>query len=43
MNGTAVAMMVIICGAVWGGFATLLVRALRSESAKRAESGPAGD
>lgn len=34
MSGLAVAMMVAICGFVWGGFLLLLGRALRSESRK---------
>lgn len=29
------AMMVLVCGGVWGGFVALLVRALRSEAKKR--------
>ena len=40
MSGLAIGVMVLICGFVWGGFTVLLVRALRSESAKRGESGP---
>ena len=35
MTTTTILTMVVICGLVWGGFATLLVFALRSESAKR--------
>ena len=44
MSGTAVVMMVVICGVVWGGFALLLVRALRREGRKSgaAESGSGG-
>ena len=34
MSGMAVAMMVLICGFVWGGFSILLLKALRSERAK---------
>jgi len=34
MSALATAMMVAICGLVWGGFLTLLARALRSESRK---------
>jgi hypothetical protein len=30
----AIVMMVLICGFVWGGFLTLLTRALRAEGAK---------
>jgi len=39
MNSTALVMMIVVCGAVWGGFAVLLIRALRSESAKKKETG----
>jgi len=35
MSATAITMMILICGMVWGGFAFLLIRALRSEGAKR--------
>ncbi len=38
MTSTAIAMMVLICGVVWGGFVTLLLRALRHEGRKRAEA-----
>lgn len=31
MSGLAVAVMVAVCGVVWGGFALLLVLALRRE------------
>lgn len=34
MNATAVVMMVLICGLVWGGFAVLLTRALGREGRK---------
>lgn len=34
MSGTALLMMIVICGIVWGGFGVLLGRALRSEAAK---------
>ena len=34
MSGIAIVMMVLICGFVWGGFLTLMVRALRAESVK---------
>ncbi len=36
MSTTAILMMVLICGLVWGGFATLLLRAARREGHKRA-------
>lgn len=35
MSASALAMMVAICGFVWGGFVALLLRALRSEGEKR--------
>ena len=34
MNATAVMMMALICGLVWGGFAFLLTRALGREGQK---------
>ena len=34
MSGTAVMMMLLICGVVWGGFALLLTRAVRREGRK---------
>lgn len=39
MSPTAIATMIVICGVVWGGFAFLLARAVRSESAKKREGG----
>ncbi|MEM9597752.1 MAG: MetS family NSS transporter small subunit [Acidobacteriota bacterium] len=39
MTGTAIATMVVICGLVWGGFATLLVRAMRREGQKQRGDG----
>lgn len=35
MSSMAIAFMVLICGLVWGGFAVLLLSALRSESRKK--------
>ena len=35
MSTTAIAFMVLVCGLVWGGFALLLLRAVRSEGGKR--------
>ena len=35
MTATAVTAMVLICGVVWGGFAALLMRAVRREGSKR--------
>lgn len=45
MSGSAVAFMVLVGGFVWGGFVTLLVKAVRREASKRAagEGGVAGD
>ncbi|MCZ6507949.1 MAG: MetS family NSS transporter small subunit [Acidobacteria bacterium] len=34
MSGSAVVMMILVCGFVWGGFVYLLVRAVRSEAGK---------
>lgn len=34
MSGTAVVMMLVVCGLVWGGFALLLGRAMSSERRK---------
>ncbi len=36
MTATATAMMILICGVVWGGFVALLLRAVRQEGRKRA-------
>lgn len=35
MSNLALVTMLLICGFVWGGFALLLMRALRREGAKR--------
>lgn len=35
MSGTAILTMIVICSLVWGGFATLLWRALRGEARKQ--------
>ena len=35
MSASAVMMLVLICGFVWGGFVTLLTRAIRREGAKQ--------
>lgn len=37
MSGVAVAVMVAVCGVVWGGFGVLLVLALRREGSRRAD------
>lgn len=34
MTPVAITMMVLICGVVWGGFASLLVRAAKREKHK---------
>ncbi len=34
MTGSALSMMIVICGFVWGGFIILLVKAIRSEAGK---------
>ena len=34
MSGSALVMMILVCGFVWGGFVYLLVRAVRSEADK---------
>ncbi len=36
MTATAITVMVLICGVVWGGFITLLLKAFRHEGRKRA-------
>ena len=36
MSGTAIATMIVICGLVWGGLASLVVYAFRRESRKKA-------
>ncbi len=36
MTATAITMMILICGLVWGGFLVLLSRAVRHEGRKRA-------
>jgi len=35
MSLSAAVMMVLICGFVWGGFSTLLIRAIRREGDKQ--------
>ncbi len=42
MSSTAIAMMVLICGSIWGGFIALLLRAIRREGKKKsvADDGP---
>jgi hypothetical protein len=34
MSGAALIFMVLVCGVVWGGFAGLLMRAIRRERGK---------
>ncbi len=36
MTATAIATMILICGLVWGGFVSLLIRAVRHEGRKGA-------
>jgi len=38
MSTSAIVMMVLICGLVWGGFGYFLTRAMRSESRKQASA-----
>ncbi len=42
MNGDAWAMMVLVCGFVWGGFCLLLIRAFGSERSKGERGEPKG-
>lgn len=37
MSGTALMTMIVICGFVWGGLVTLILYALKRESAKSNE------
>lgn len=41
MSGLAIAVMVVVCGIVWGGFAALLALALRHEGGRRGGEGGA--
>ncbi len=34
MTGSAITMMIVVCGFVWGGFVFMLGRAIGSESGK---------
>ena len=34
MSTSAIVMMVMVCGFIWGGFLYLLIRAMRSEAGK---------
>jgi hypothetical protein len=43
MSATAVVFMVLVGGFVWGGFVTLVLKAVRSESSKTRARGPAGN
>lgn len=38
MSTLAMTVMTVICGIVWGGFITLIVRAVRSEALKSSEA-----
>ena len=35
MTKVAILMMILICGLIWGGFATLVLRAVNREGKKR--------
>ena len=35
MSTSAIVMMVLICGVIWGGFVYFLIRAMRSEGRKQ--------
>lgn len=37
MSPVALAMMIVVCGLVWGGFGVLLVRAVREEGKKASD------
>ena len=34
MSSISIVMMILICGVIWGGFATLLMRAVKHEGRK---------
>jgi heme/copper-type cytochrome/quinol oxidase subunit 2 len=38
MSVSAIVMMLVICGIIWGGFVFFLMRAVRSESRKQASA-----
>lgn len=38
MSASAIVMMLVICGVIWGGFVFFLVRAMRSEGKKQAST-----
>lgn len=40
MTASALAVMIVICSLIWGGFVTLLTRAVRQESGKAKEHPP---
>jgi heme/copper-type cytochrome/quinol oxidase subunit 2 len=42
MSASAIVMMVLICGVVWGGFVFFLARAMRSEGKKKSSARTAG-
>jgi hypothetical protein len=39
MSGAAIAMMVVICGLVWGGFLSCIVFVMRRERERKARKG----
>ena len=42
MSASAIVMMLVICGVIWGGFMFFLVRAMRSEGRKQKAAGSGG-
>lgn len=38
MSTSAIVMMLVICGIIWGGFVFFLVRAMRSEGKKKSSA-----
>ena len=39
MSGSAIAMMIVICGLVWGGFVSCILFVIRKEKKKNARRG----
>lgn len=39
MSGSAIAMMIVICGLVWGGFVSCILFVIRKEKGKSARRG----
>lgn len=40
MSASALAVMIVVCSLIWGGFTSLLIRAVRRESGKAEEHPP---